>query len=49
MLYKALSIHDAQNKPSKMSQIWRPWRSNAVFHLWRHSSEVQSARKGARK
>jgi AraC family transcriptional regulator, regulatory protein of adaptative response / DNA-3-methyladenine glycosylase II len=26
----------------EMSQAWRPWRSYAVLHLWRNSTEHQS-------
>jgi AraC family transcriptional regulator of adaptative response / DNA-3-methyladenine glycosylase II len=30
----------------QMSQAWRPWRSYAVLHLWRHRGESLSKAKG---
>jgi AraC family transcriptional regulator of adaptative response / DNA-3-methyladenine glycosylase II len=36
-------------KAEEMSQAWRPWRSYAVLHLWRHNTESLSNRNGRRK
>ncbi len=33
----------------QMSQAWRPWRSYAVLHLWRHRAESLNHLKGERK
>lgn len=30
----------------QISQAWRPWRSYAVLHLWRHCTESSSSLKG---
>ncbi|MGH9345018.1 MAG: AlkA N-terminal domain-containing protein [Terriglobia bacterium] len=33
----------------QMSQAWRPWRSYAVLHIWRHHTESRSNLKRGRK
>ena len=36
-------------RAEEMSQAWRPWRSYAVIHLWRHGAESPDQLKGERK
>jgi AraC family transcriptional regulator, regulatory protein of adaptative response / DNA-3-methyladenine glycosylase II len=36
-------------RAEEMSQAWRPWRSYAVIHLWRHGAESPNQHKGERK
>jgi AraC family transcriptional regulator of adaptative response / DNA-3-methyladenine glycosylase II len=32
----------------QISQAWRPWRSYAVLHMWRHGPASKSRLKGER-